>query len=31
MNIHMGRTDNEEAVGEIDLEKMRRYVAFCKS
>ncbi|KAJ9095239.1 hypothetical protein QFC21_005605 [Naganishia friedmannii] len=31
MNIHMNRQTAEEAVGEIDIDKMKRYVAFCKS
>lgn len=32
MNIHMNRsTLNEDAnVGEIDVEKMKKYIAFCK-
>ncbi|KAH9911436.1 ATP dependent DNA helicase [Epithele typhae] len=32
MNIHMNRPNqNEEVVGEIDLEKMKRFIAFCKA
>ncbi|KAJ9112640.1 hypothetical protein QFC19_000660 [Naganishia cerealis] len=31
MNIHMNRQTQEEAVGEIDIDRMKRYVAFCKS
>ncbi|GHJ89483.1 hypothetical protein NliqN6_5885 [Naganishia liquefaciens] len=31
MNIHMNRQTQEETVGEIDIDKMKRYVAFCKS
>ncbi|TDL28779.1 ATP dependent DNA helicase [Rickenella mellea] len=36
MNIHMNRTnenndENGEAVGEIDIDKMKRYIAYCKS
>lgn len=31
MNIHMNRQSETEVVGEIDIEKMKRYVAFCKS
>lgn len=31
MNIHMNRQNENEAVGEIDIEKMKRYIAFCKS
>jgi len=35
MNIHMNRPnqsadDNGEAVGEIDIDKMKRYIAYCK-
>jgi hypothetical protein len=31
MNIHMDRAEDETDVeGEIDLDTMRRYVAFCK-
>ncbi|KAI0670194.1 ATP dependent DNA helicase [Trametes maxima] len=36
MNIHMNRPnqgtdENGEAVGDIDLDKMKRYIAYCKS
>ncbi|GJJ09600.1 hypothetical protein Clacol_003823 [Clathrus columnatus] len=34
MNIHMNRTDaNEdgEVAGEIDIDKMKRYISFCKA
>jgi len=31
MNIHMNRQNEEEAVGEIDIDKMKRYVSFCKA
>lgn len=31
MDIHMNRQNENEAVGEIDIEKMKRYIAFCKS
>ncbi|KAJ8596508.1 MCM-domain-containing protein [Rhizopogon salebrosus TDB-379] len=36
MNIHMNRPnqnadDNGETVGEIDIDKMKRYIAYCKS
>ncbi|KAK4689763.1 DNA replication licensing factor MCM5, partial [Tremellales sp. Uapishka_1] len=31
MNIHMNRQNENEVVGEIDIEKMKRYVAYCKS
>ncbi|WWD01094.1 hypothetical protein V866_008032 [Kwoniella sp. B9012] len=31
MNIHMNRQNENEAVGEIDIEKMKRYVSYCKS
>ena len=35
MNIHMNRPniaadENGEAVGEIDIDTMRRYIAYCK-
>ncbi|KAF8591962.1 MCM-domain-containing protein [Ramaria rubella] len=35
MNIHMNRPnvnadENGEAIGEIDIDKMKRYIAFCK-
>jgi DNA replication licensing factor MCM5 len=31
MNIHMNRQSETEVIGEIDIEKMKRYIAFCKS
>ena len=32
MNIHMNRpNENNEVVGEIDIDKMKRYIAFCKA
>ena len=32
MNIHMNREDTQaEAVGEISIEKMKRYIAYCKA
>jgi hypothetical protein len=36
MNIHMNRPnsnagENGEAVGEIDLDKMKRFISYCKS
>ncbi|KAF8140048.1 MCM-domain-containing protein [Boletus edulis] len=35
MNIHMNRPnpngENGEVIGEIDIDKMKRYVAYCKS
>lgn len=31
MNLHIGRQNPDEAVGEIDIDKMKRYVAYCKS
>jgi DNA replication licensing factor MCM5 len=36
MNIHMNRPnsntgENGEVVGEIDLDKMKRYISYCKS
>ncbi|WWD16187.1 hypothetical protein CI109_100612 [Kwoniella shandongensis] len=31
MNIHMNRQNENEAVGEIDIDKMKKYVAYCKS
>ncbi|KAG6869157.1 hypothetical protein C0993_012256 [Termitomyces sp. T159_Od127] len=33
MNIHMNRPNDEsgENVGELDLDKMKRYIAYCKS
>jgi len=31
MNIHMNRPNENEVEGEIDIEKMKRYVAYAKS
>ncbi|KAI0281595.1 MCM-domain-containing protein [Russula aff. rugulosa BPL654] len=32
MNIHMNRPNsNAEVVGEIDIDKMKRYISYCKS
>ncbi|WVO14105.1 hypothetical protein L204_101733 [Cryptococcus depauperatus] len=31
MNIHMNRQTENETVGEIDIEKMKRYIGYCKS
>ncbi|GAA6017570.1 hypothetical protein JCM10207_001210 [Rhodosporidiobolus poonsookiae] len=31
MNIHMNRATEAGAVGEIDIEKMKRYVSYCKA
>ena len=36
MNIHMNRPnemtgENGEVVGEIDIDKMKRYIAYCKA
>ncbi|KAG8861718.1 minichromosome maintenance protein 5 [Tulasnella sp. 330] len=32
MRVHMNRTDDSaEAQGEIDIDKMKRYIAYCKS
>ncbi len=36
MNIHMNRPnqnggENGEVVGEIDIDKMKRFIAFCKA
>ena len=34
MNIHMNRpnqtVENGEVIGEIDIDKMKRYIAYCK-
>ena len=34
MNIHMNRpnqnAENDEVVGEIDIDKMKQYIAYCK-
>ncbi|GAA5988370.1 hypothetical protein JCM5350_004420 [Sporobolomyces pararoseus] len=31
MNIHMNRATESSAVGEIDIEKMKRYISYCKA
>jgi DNA replication licensing factor MCM5 len=31
MDIHMNRQADDEIVGEIDIDKMKRYIAYCKS
>lgn len=36
MNIHMNRPnqsadENGEAVGEIDIDKMKRFISYCKA
>jgi DNA replication licensing factor MCM5 len=36
MNIHMNRpnpnaAENGEVIGEIDIDKMKRYISYCKS
>ena len=36
MNIHMNRPnqnadENGDAVGEIDIDKMKRYISYCKA
>ncbi|RXK36873.1 minichromosome maintenance protein 5 (cell division control protein 46) [Tremella mesenterica] len=31
MNLHIGRQNPDEAIGEIDIDKMKRYVSYCKS
>lgn len=36
MNIHMNRPNNSadengEVVGEIDIDKMKRYISYCKA
>jgi len=31
MNIHMNRIAETEVEGEIDIEKMRRYILYAKS
>jgi DNA replication licensing factor MCM5 len=31
LNIHMGRTNNQELDGEIALEKMKRYISYCRA
>ena len=34
MNIHMnrpGQTAEENEIGEIDIDKMKRYISYCKA
>jgi len=31
MNLHMNRATEQQAVGEIDIDKMKRYVTYCKT
>ncbi|GAA5888758.1 hypothetical protein JCM5296_000094 [Sporobolomyces johnsonii] len=31
MNIHMNRATESNVVGEIDIEKMKRYISYCKA
>ncbi|KAL1410983.1 minichromosome maintenance protein 5 [Vanrija albida] len=31
MNIHMNREAGEDVIGEIDIDKMKRYISYCKS
>lgn len=31
MNIHMNRATDASAVGEIDIETMKRYISYCKA
>lgn len=31
MNIHMNRQTDNEVEGEIDIEKMKRYISYAKS
>lgn len=31
MNIHMNRATDPAAVGEIDIETMKRYISYCKA
>lgn len=31
LNIHMGRNNNQDQDGEIPLEKMRRYISYCRA
>ncbi|CDR43656.1 CYFA0S12e02916g1_1 [Cyberlindnera fabianii] len=31
LNIHMGRTNNQEVAGEIPLDTMRRYISYCRA
>ena len=30
MNLHMNRATEQQSVGEIDIEKMKRYITYCK-
>ena len=30
MNVHMNRPNENDVVGEIDIDKMKRYIAYCK-
>lgn len=31
MNLHMNRATENGVVGEIDIDKMKRFIAYCKS
>jgi hypothetical protein len=31
MAIHMNRATDVQAVGEIDIDKMKRYISYCKA
>jgi DNA replication licensing factor MCM5 len=31
MNIHMNKPTGQETVGEIDIDKMKRYIAYVKT
>jgi hypothetical protein len=31
MNLHQNLANDTDAVGEIDIDKMRRYISFVKS
>lgn len=31
MNIHMGRQTASQPVGEIDIDKMKRFIAYAKA
>lgn len=31
INLHMNRANETAVVGEIDIDKMKRYIAYCKS
>ena len=31
MNIHMNRATETQAIGEIDIDKMKRYITYCKT